>query len=164
MNKAYLLTGGNIGNRTEYLKQASAMIAERLGKLVEESSIYETEPWGVTGQSPYLNQVLLLHTSLLPNQLLDAVLSIEHTLGRERNEKFGARTIDIDLLLFNDAVIHDPGLSVPHPQLAHRRFVLTPLAEIAGDVVHPVYNKTISALLEECKDSLKVNKLTGVFP
>jgi len=158
MNKVYLLTGGNMGNREQHLQQA-ASILETYGTIKQKSALYETAAWGKTDQPAFLNQVLLLHTSLEPMDLLEKVLETELQLGRVREEKFGPRIIDIDILFYNEAVIDLPGLQVPHPQMAKRRFVLEPLNEIAPNFLHPVLQKTVHQLLQECPDQLQVTKL-----
>lgn len=159
MNKAYLLTGGNMGNRKGHLQQALEHIKHNVGPVVAASGIYETAAWGKTDQAAFLNQALEVDTPLTAKELLNAVLSIETQMGRLRQEKFGARIIDIDILLYNDTIINDEVLTVPHPELTNRRFALTPLMEIAQDVIHPLSGKTIYTLLEECPDTLPVKKL-----
>ncbi|MFT3822482.1 MAG: 2-amino-4-hydroxy-6-hydroxymethyldihydropteridine diphosphokinase [Chitinophagaceae bacterium] len=158
MNKVYLLTGGNIGNRKQNLQQA-ALLLEQFGTIEQKSGLYQTAAWGKTDQPAFLNQVLLLHTTLSPTLLLEKVLATELTMGRMRMEKYGPRIIDIDILFYNDEVIDLPALTVPHPQLPNRRFVLAPLNEIAPHLVHPVLHKTISQLLEECPDELEVVRI-----
>lgn len=147
-----------MGNREANLAAASEMIHLRCGSVLEHSSLYETAAWGLENQPDFLNQVLLLETVLEPRALLAALLQIEQELGRIRQQKNGPRTIDLDILLFNDEVIHEPGLQIPHPRMATRRFVLAPLAEIAGELIHPVFSKSIRQMLAECPDPLPVNK------
>jgi 2-amino-4-hydroxy-6-hydroxymethyldihydropteridine diphosphokinase len=158
MNEAYLLTGGNIGNRLEYLSKAKEEIRKRCGNVLQESSIYETAAWGMEEQEAFLNQVLKIETSLNPEHLLKSILQIEEELGRKRNLKYGPRTIDIDILFFNDEVVDQQGLKIPHSQIQNRRFVLVPLNEIAPNKIHPAYQKSVSQLLDECPDLLEVNK------
>lgn len=155
-NKAYLLIGGNLGDRLVYLNQARALLELHSGKEISCSRIYETAAWGKEDQSPFLNQVLLLSTSLTAEELLKNILHAEIEMGRERREKYGARIIDIDILLFNAEIYDEPDLKVPHPQLPGRRFALAPLAEIAPDFIHPVLKKSFSVLLDECPDPLRV--------
>jgi len=158
MNEVYLLIGGNIGNRLEYLSKAKENISKKCGNVLQESSIYETAAWGMEDQEAFLNQVLKIETSLIPEQLLKTILQIEEDLGRKRDLKYGPRTIDIDILFFNDEMIDQQGLKIPHPQMRNRRFVLIPLNEIASTKMHPVFHKTINQLLVECPDPLAVNK------
>ena len=158
MNVAYLLTGGNTGNRLEYLKTAEQAISKYCGVILNKSSIFETAAWGIKEQDNFLNQALKLSTSYSPFELLDCLLEIEEKLGRIRKEKYGPRIIDIDILLFNDEVIDTRNLSVPHPELANRRFALECICEIAPGKIHPVTKKTMRKLLKECADPLKVDK------
>lgn len=158
-NNAYLLTGGNMGDRMALLAAARQGLAQTCGTILRQSSVYETEAWGKTDQPPFLNQVLEISTSLLPLDLLAAILNIERQLGRERAEKYGPRLMDIDILLFNESVISLPSLVVPHPHMSQRRFVLAPLAELIPDYVHPVTQITISDMLAQCNDPLQVYKM-----
>jgi 2-amino-4-hydroxy-6-hydroxymethyldihydropteridine diphosphokinase len=158
MNKAYLLTGGNLGNRQLNLQQAKKEIDEQCGKVINASSLYETAAWGNTKQPSFLNQALKVETSLNAKQLIRKILKIEKMMGRTRNEKYGPRIIDIDILLFNAETYDYDFLKIPHPELQNRRFALLPLAEIAAEIIHPVFNKTIAQLLNECPDELDVKK------
>ena len=157
MNKAYLLTGGNIGDRQENLAIAYESIGRNCGDIISTSSIYETAAWGKKDQSSFLNQALEIQTKLNPRRLLKEILRIEKQVGRVRKEKYGPRIIDIDILLFNDEIHDYPSLKIPHPELQNRRFVLVPLAEIAPGVTHPVLKKTITELLAVCPDTLEVS-------
>jgi len=159
MNKAYLLTGGNLGNRFNNLEQACKLIEQRCGKIVQQSSIYETAAWGFKDQPDFYNQALEIATKLSPTELMKTILRIEEKMGRKREIKMGPRIIDIDILLFNNEIIHQPQLSIPHERLHERKFALLPLAEIAPDLVHPVLHKTITLLLSETKDTLDVHKI-----
>ena len=156
MNKAYLLTGGNMGNRSTNLALAQTEIGISCGIVVSASPLYETAAWGNNNQPSFLNQALEVATSLTAKQLLRKLLQIEKKHGRIREEKYGPRIIDIDILLFNGSVYNEPELKVPHPELQNRRFALLPLAAIAPDVLHPVLKKTIVQLLQECRDTLDV--------
>lgn len=158
MNEVYLLTGGNMGQRLEYLSKAKEEIRKRCGNILEQSSIYETAAWGKQDQENFLNQVLKIETRLHPEELLKTILEIEIFLGRKRELKYGPRTIDIDILFFNDDIVNQQALKIPHPQMQNRRFVLVPLNEIAAGKMHPSLHKTISTLLAECPDPLAVNK------
>jgi len=160
MNIVYLLTGGNVGNRQQYLENAALLIETACGKITRRSAIYETAAWGKTDQAAFLNQALELSTLLDPGELMKALLLIEQKTGRERSEKYGPRTIDIDILLFNSAIIQSALVTVPHPQMANRRFVLVPLNEIAAGYIHPILKKTVSQLLAICPDTLPVKKFS----
>src|SRR5438067_2477725 len=123
MNYVYLLTGGNIGDRILNLQKAKRQIETQVGTVLKQSTLYETAAWGVTDQNAFLNQVLLVATSIAPEELLSTLLNIEQQLGRKRIEKMGPRTIDIDILFYNSDIISSPSLTVPHAQVANRRFV-----------------------------------------
>lgn len=159
MNRVYLLIGGNMGNREANLAKARAYIKQLCGPVIQSSSLYETEAWGKTDQPSFLNQALETETGLNAEHLIKQVLKIEKLMGRERNEKYGPRIIDIDILLFNSDRYDLPFLKIPHPEMQNRRFALTPLAEIAGDLQHPIFKKSITQLLKECRDTLEVKKL-----
>ena len=159
MNRTYLLIGGNVGNRLENLKKAAELIGSKAGEVSKRSALYETEAWGKEDQPAFLNQVLRVQTELEPHALLETILAIEKEMGRMREEKYGPRTIDIDILLYDDQVVESDKLSIPHPQLHLRRFALAPLAEIAASVIHPKLKKSIDELLLECADKLAVKKL-----
>ena len=158
MNKVFLLTGGNMGNRKDNLAIAYKHISVQCGHIINSSSLYETAAWGKTDQPSFLNQALEIQTALTAPQLLKKILDIEKLTGRIRKEKYGPRIIDIDILLFNDEIHHDPLLKIPHPELQNRRFVLEPLAEIAPQIIHPVLKKTIIDLLAICTDKLEVRR------
>lgn len=159
MNKAYLLTGGNTGDSNSYLRQAAILIGDACGSIIKQSSFYETAAWGKTDQPAFLNQALLLQTELDAPSLMQQLLNIETAMGRRREERYGPRIIDIDILLFNNDIIQSQLVTVPHPELANRRFALEPLLEIAPNYKHPVLQKSIRRLLKECIDPLPVKKL-----
>ena len=159
MSTAYLLIGGNLGSRKDNLLKATSLITEKCGALTRYSSLYETAAWGITDQPSFLNQALEISTSLNARPLLRKILKIEKEMGRVRKEKLGPRIIDIDILLFENEIHDLPFLKIPHPEMQNRRFVLTPLAEIDPELMHPVLKKTIAQLLEECPDSLEVKKI-----
>lgn len=158
MNKAYLLTGGNMGDREENLRQALQLIGTHCGTIRTVSLLYETAAWGNTDQPAFLNQAIELDTALNARQLMRKVLKLEKMMGRIREEKYGPRIIDIDILLFNNEKHNYHFLKLPHPEMQNRRFVLVPLAEIAPQMVHPVLHKTIAELLADCPDQLEVKK------
>jgi len=158
MNVAYLLIGGNTGDRLHYLQTASEAIKKQCGRIKKASSIYETAAWGILNQNNFLNQALEISTKLSTFELLDCILQIEESMGRVRNEKYGPRIIDIDILLFNDEIIDARNLKIPHPELPNRRFALQCLCDIAPRKRHPVLNKTIDKLLKDCTDPLSVDK------
>jgi len=155
----YLLTGSNLGDREDFLRQARFGIAERVGVILQASGLYQTEPWGIRDQPDFLNQALLVTTGLSPFAVLDAVKKIEKTLGRMEVLRWGERIIDIDILFYEDLVLESPALTIPHPRLHERNFALAPLAEIAPDFRHPVFEKTVAVLLEECGDGLEVVRI-----
>ncbi len=154
MTTAYLLLGSNLGDRVAQLAQARAAIDRLAGRVLQTSALYETDPWGLADQPVFLNQALAIATDLPPQALLETVLAIEQTLGRIREVRWAARTIDIDLIFFGNEVMATPTLTIPHPEMAHRHFVLAPLAEIAAHVCHPVSGKTVAELLTICPDTL----------
>jgi 2-amino-4-hydroxy-6-hydroxymethyldihydropteridine diphosphokinase len=159
MSKAYLLTGGNMGNRRETLQKALTLIEQYCGNIISLSSIYETAAWGKTDQPSFFNQAMEIQTDLQPRQLLRRILKIETRIGRIREGKYGPRIIDIDILLYNDEVHNYPLLKIPHPEMPNRRFVLVPMAEIAAEFIHPVLKKTIAELLAICPDKLEVSRI-----
>ena len=132
---------------------------DRCGNISNESSIYETAAWGQTKQASFLNKVVVLQTQFTADDLMKTLLQIEQELGRIRTEKYGPRTIDLDILFYDDLIYHSPIVTLPHPSIQDRRFVLIPLAELSPGKVHPVYKKTITTLLKECADELAVKKL-----
>ncbi len=156
MNGIYLIIGGNIGNRAENLSICREMIANEIGPLQQSSSLYETASWGNENEAAYLNQVLFLQTNKSAGETLICCLSIEKKMGRVRQIKWESRLIDIDILFFNQDIIYEPNLKIPHPHIQKRKFVLIPLNEIASGFIHPVLHKKISQLLHECDDKLEV--------
>lgn len=158
MNYAYLLLGSNLGSKSRQLSMAITLLEERCGKVVDRSPVYETAPWGNTEQDNFLNQAVVVETSLSPQELMHEILHIEQLMGRDRNGKYAPRTIDIDIIFYNHRVIDEPGLTLPHPRMQERRFVLAPLSEVAPAYIHPVLHRTVEQLLRECADTLEVKK------
>jgi len=160
MHITYLLLGSNLGNRMKYIASAISEVEAKLGSIGRRSSLYQTASWGKHDQPDFLNQVIELKTSLEPKDLLSGILGIESDLGRKRIEKWGSRTIDIDILIYDDQIVNEPELIIPHPYLAFRRFCLMPLCEIAPEFLHPVLKKNIQELLLELSDDLFVKRLS----
>lgn len=160
----YLSLGSNVGDRAANLQEAIRRLGE-LGEVVAASSFYETEPVEFTAQPWFLNCVVKLDTEKMPKQLLAGILDIEQQMGRRRRreQKKGPRTIDIDILLFGSSIIEAKGLTVPHPALHERRFVLEPLAEIAPEVRHPVFKRTIRELRDALPAGQAVKKFKAVL-
>lgn len=156
MNTIYLSLGSNIGDRAENIARAIAALAEHGLHFTRQSSLYETEPVELREQEWFLNCVVEAQTDRAPREAMAALLAIERSLGRERTIPKGPRIIDIDILLFGDAVVKEPQLEIPHPRMAARRFVLVPLVEIAPDAWHPVLRKSITDLLRETSDRSEV--------
>lgn len=157
---AYLLLGGNLGDRVANLKKAIELLNDKVGGVLSVSSLYETAAWGKTDQPAFLNQAVALQTRLSALEVLDLALNIEQELGRVRKDKWGERLIDIDLILFGDQVINIPDkLQVPHPHMQHRKFVMEPLSEIAPDVLHPVLGETMLSICQNISDPLEVKKI-----
>ncbi len=159
MNSVYLLIGGNLGNRIENFNVAKAFISSELGKIIKTSSIYETAAWGITDQPDFLNQVLLIESKLPAQKIMQLILSIENKLGRVRTQKNASRIIDIDILFYNNEIINEMGLTVPHPEIQNRKFALIPLIDIAPDFVHPILKLSLKHLLSISKDKLEVKQL-----
>lgn len=159
MIDVFLLLGSNLGNRNVFLNKAIDCITHDIAPVVEESAVYETQSWGKTDLPDYLNQVVKLQTTLSAQDVLQRVLKIEIEMGRKREEKWGSRIIDIDILFYGSDIINELNLIVPHPELHNRRFTLEPLAMLAANFIHPVLNKSILELKNSLKDDLIVKKL-----
>ena len=156
MNSAYLLIGGNLGDRIINLSKAKRLIEIEIGEIVNASSMYETASWGNTEQPKFLNQVLVIETILSAEKIIEKIFSIEHSMGRVRGIKNASRIIDIDILFFNDEIIKMPHLIIPHPEIQNRKFVLVPLAELSPNLYHPILKLTVAELLSASKDRLAV--------
>lgn len=150
MHTVFLALGTNLGNRQQFLRRACVFITQKIGCIVRQSSVYETPPFGYKNQGDFLNMVVCVETHFSPEVVFFHIQDIEKKLGRVRTIKNGPRTIDIDLLLYDQLLIKMPYLVVPHPYMHERRFVLEPLAEIAPRKRHPVLKKTVASLLREC--------------
>jgi 2-amino-4-hydroxy-6-hydroxymethyldihydropteridine diphosphokinase len=159
MKNIFLGLGSNLGNRIENIQEAQMKIEEFIGTIDAFSSVYETEPWGFKSEKDFLNKVLAVKTELSPSGLLGRILMIEAQLGRIRLDKgYSTRKIDIDILLYDNEIVNEKALVIPHPRLQERMFVLVPLAEIAREMIHPVLKKSIASLLKSCKDKCIVRK------
>ncbi len=158
MTAVYLLLGSNLGERLPNLQAAINEIKAQTGEVTQLSSVYETEPWGVSEQPAFLNQVACILTDKAPEALLNQLIAIEKKLGRERKGKWTERTIDIDILYYGSEILVKNDLKIPHKELHNRRFTLIPLNEIAPDFKHPVLNLSTAKLLDYCADKLEVKK------
>lgn len=160
LKTVYLLLGSNLGDREGLIHRAISRIGDEIGTVVSVSSLYETAAWGNEDQPSFLNVAVGVETSMTGHQVLERILEIEEELGRIRQEKWGARLIDIDIVLYGQEVIDDGDrLQVPHPRMQDRKFVLEPLAEIAGGIEHPLLQQNISTILALLKDNLEVFKI-----
>ncbi len=159
MNKTYLLLGSNMGNSKAQLLKAIKNISKTIGVVIRQSALYSTQAWGNTNQPDFLNQVVVVKTTLTAAQTLKFILEIELAMGRIRTIKNAPRVIDIDILFFNKEIIKEVSLVVPHPEIENRRFVLIPLNELSPNLKHPVSQKNMHTLLLNCSDTLEVKKL-----
>lgn len=157
MNGIFLLLGSNLNNRLNNLRKAENLLLKHGIQILEESSIYETAPWGNEDQNWFLNLILQVDTSFDPHDLLKCILSIETEIGRTRKEKWGERIIDIDILYYHDRVIQEQKLTIPHPEIPKRKFTLVPLVEMQPLEKHPTLQKTQTELLAACVDRLDCN-------
>ncbi len=164
LSKTHLLLGANLGDRTATLAEAKRLIGKKIGTVVKASSLYETQPWGKPDQPDFINQALEVATDLPPHAVMNGLLDIEKQLGRTRQVKDAARTIDIDILFYDAKVLNTSDLTLPHPRLHERNFALVPMLEIAPNKQHPIFKKTIEELYEACTDDLEVVKLDEEEP
>ena len=156
MDDIYLLLGTNLGDRLVNLQRAKELMVTKMITVIRESSVYETAAWGIQDQPSFLNQVVQIDFQRAPGRLLQLILEIEAQMGRIREEKWGSRLIDIDILYFADKVIDQKNLRIPHPEIGNRRFTLLPLVELAAGFVHPVLGMTQKELLDQTSDQLEV--------
>ncbi len=166
MNEVFLSLGSNLGDRISNLKSAASLLSELVGNIIAVGALYETEPWGFESSSWFVNTVIKLETKLNPNEVIQKCISIENQLGRKNNEAEGgysSRPIDIDILFFNNEIINTSNLIIPHENLHKRKFVLTPLNDIAAKFIHPTINQTVNTLLKNCLDNMSLKKLNIEF-
>ncbi|MBT4738179.1 MAG: 2-amino-4-hydroxy-6-hydroxymethyldihydropteridine diphosphokinase [Flavobacteriales bacterium] len=156
MNTVYIQLGSNIGERESFITKSMHKVEGDIGKIITASSIFETTAWGNENQNNFLNSVIEIKTPFDAFTILQKSQEIENNLGRKRSDKWGERTIDIDILFYNNKIINTKELTIPHPLIQKRKFVLVPLSEIAPNYKHPILKKNISTLLSECKDTQKV--------
>lgn len=159
MNQVFLGLGTNVGDKMYQINEAIVQLSKVMGKVTAQSSIYASQPWGLTEQDDFLNAVVQMETTLNVEEVLQKIQIIEHNMGRDRTIKWGPRTIDIDILFYNNDLINTDQLSVPHPLLQDRLFVLQPLLEIAPQYIHPKIGLSIHTLIDNCTDPLKVQAI-----
>ncbi len=152
----YLLLGSNLGDRMQHLENGMNKVKSMGGNIIRRSSVYETAPWGVTGQPDYLNAACKIVTRLSPQELFSVLKKIERNEGRTNQRKYASRTLDIDILFYDDLIANSEDVIIPHPKLHLRKFVLVPMQELDGSFIHPVFNKSINDLLKACDDPLQV--------
>lgn len=163
MKTAYLGLGSDLGDRSASLRSSLGLVREKLGRITVCSSVYETEPWGFSSSTRFLNMVLELETDLNPQGLLGRIMMVEAMLGRLREGKtYASRVIDIDILFYDRLCFSEGDLTIPHPRLHERRFVLVPMSEIAPEFIHPKLNKSIAELLNSCSDACRVSLLGDI--
>ncbi len=159
MAEVFILLGGNVGDKSKIFNKTRKLISKTLGLITKQSSIYATEPWGFESEL-FWNQAIIISTALDPGQILFQSQNIEKEMGRtNKSAQYEARTMDIDILFYNDVQIETPDLTIPHPKIGERRFVLVPLNEIASDKRHPKTGMTVREMLQGCTDTLRVDRL-----
>lgn len=154
----YLHLGSNIGERKIHLEKAIQLIAQQIGNIIQVSDIYETEAWGKTDQRSFLNQAIKITSHLYPLDLLKGLQEIEKSMGRKRKEHWGARTIDLDMIFYDDYHFQSENLTIPHPRMHLRNFVLIPMMDLQADFIHPVFRQTVRELYGWCQDDLECLK------
>ena len=159
MNIVYLLLGSNLNDRFAAMQAARDAVSESIGKILKKSAIYESEPWGFHSENHFLNQVIKVETTFDPFLIMNIISDIESGLGRTRNplEGYESRIIDIDILFYNNEIIKDDKLIIPHPKIQERMFTLIPLNELDNTLVHPGFLKSVGELVKECRDTLHVH-------
>lgn len=156
-SEVFILLGSNLGDSQEIFRIAKNKIENLCGKIVKESSLYESEPWGFETKNWFLNQVIQIETSVNPDTLMDILLDIENQLGRERiGNTYHSRTLDLDILYYDSLISDNEKVTLPHPRLHLRKFTLIPICEIAPNFVHPIFGKTQKELLEKVDDKLQI--------
>jgi len=161
MHQVFLSIGGNLGNKRANFDKVYTHIQNELGCIVLRSSVYETPPWGFDSEDSFWNQVLCIETLLNPSEILEKIKNIDAAYGRKRNsEGYSSREMDVDILYFEDKIIETENLTIPHPLLHKRLFVVVPLAEIAPDWVHPVLKLTSVEMLNNCEDKSEIKKVS----
>ena len=159
MNEVYILLGGNLGDKSKIFEETRKLIGERIGLVTKQSSVYVTEPWGFESEL-FWNQAIVVETVLSPYEILQQTQDIEIKMGRiKQSDSYEARTMDIDLLFYNDLELNTSDLTLPHPKMGERKFVLIPLNEIAPDKRHPVSGLKVQEMLRLCTDPLKVERI-----
>lgn len=165
-NKVYLLAGGNLNNTPNKYQELFQLLEEEVGEIIKKSSFYKSSAWGFVSNYPFVNIVYIVHTKLLPEEILVQTHKIEKKLGRTHKSQsaiYSDRSMDIDILFYNNLIYSSKDLIIPHPRIMERKFTLAPLAEISPEYIHPILQKTINQLYKECKDSSEVEKIK-IFP
>ncbi|MCH7409198.1 2-amino-4-hydroxy-6-hydroxymethyldihydropteridine diphosphokinase [Belliella sp. DSM 111904] len=158
-HQVVLIIGGNLGDRFQLITDAKKKISMEIGEIQKQSVLYETAAWGERSTKDFINQALLINTTLSAQEVLYTALSIEKSLGRARVEKWGDRTMDIDIIFYDNSIIEEPELTIPHPFMKERKFVLVPIVEILPDWIHPVLKMSMKEMLSACEDQCEVRKI-----